>query len=151
MNFVGYVACYLSILLNLTVLVWCYSKTGVERDSSKVRCIISISIISVFMFLLNVYINTNAKLVLVYLLLCILFYFNFSKRDKIFTLCIKTLIIYAIMIISDVISSVVLMQFDFSKISEEINLLKAAGTFLNSISMIILFNLKRAVIYLKKF
>lgn len=150
MNFVGYVACYLSILLNLTVLVWCYSKTGVERDSSKVRCIISISIISVFMFLLNVYINTNAKLVLVYLLLCILFYFNFSKRDKIFTLCIKTLIIYAIMIISDVISSVVLMQFDFSKISEEINLLKAAGTFLNSISMIILFNLKRAVIYLKK-
>lgn len=31
MNFVGYVACYLSILLNLAVLVWCYSKTGVEK------------------------------------------------------------------------------------------------------------------------
>lgn len=31
MNFVGYVACYLAILLNSYVLFWCYSKTGVER------------------------------------------------------------------------------------------------------------------------
>ena len=61
MNFVGYVACYLSILLNLAVLVWCYSKTGVERKSNKIKCAISLVILSALVYLVNVYDTTNIK------------------------------------------------------------------------------------------
>lgn len=74
MNFVGYVACYLSILLNLAVLVWCYSKTGVERKTSKIKCFVSIIVLSIFMLLVNFFVTTSVKFVLIYLLLLLLFF-----------------------------------------------------------------------------
>ena len=73
MNFVGYVACYLSILLNSSVLLWCYSKTGVERKSNKIKCVISLVILSALVYLVNVYDTTSIKWLAIYLLMCIMF------------------------------------------------------------------------------
>ena len=61
MNFVGYVARYLSILLNSYVLFWCYSKTGVERKSSKTECLVSVIVLSAFVYLVNVFVGTSFK------------------------------------------------------------------------------------------
>ena len=145
MNFVGYLACYLSILLNLAVLVWCYSKTGVERKSSKLKCFLSILVFALVMFFTNLFVTTYIKFILIYFLLCLLFYYNFNTQGKLSTLLIKTLGIYILMTISDVFSSIILMQFDLSALMDKINYLKALGTLLNSVSMIILFNLNKHV------
>lgn len=37
MNFVGYVACYVATVINLVVLVYCYSKTNSEVGISKFK------------------------------------------------------------------------------------------------------------------
>ncbi len=145
MNFVGYVACYLSILLNLAVLVWCYSKTGVERKSNKIKCFLSILVFALIMFFTNLFVTTYVKFILIYFLLSLLFYYNFNNQNKISTLLIKTLGIYILMTISDVFSSIILMQFDLSSLMDKINYLKALGTLLNSFSMVILFNLNKLV------
>lgn len=150
MNFVGYVACYLSILLNSYVLFWCYSKTGVERKTSKLKCLLSILTVSLSVFVVNMFITKSLKFILIYIIMCLFFYYNFGEKNKIIALFVRTLIIYVVMIISDVFSSIILMQFDFSSMMNKINYLKALGTLLNSVSMFILFNLDKLVIIIKK-
>ena len=145
MNFVGYVACYLSILLNSSVLLWCYSKIDTRRDVSRLRVLLSIFVGSILVFVVNMFITTYIKFILIYLIMCFMFYYNFNNQNKISTLLIKTLGIYILMTISDVFSSIILMQFDLSSLMDKINYLKALGTLLNSISMIILFNLNKLV------
>ena len=83
MNFVGYVACYLSILLNSYVLLWCYSKTNVERKSNKIKCVISLVILSALVYLVNVYDTTSIKWLAIYLLMCIMFYINYDEDTNI--------------------------------------------------------------------
>lgn len=150
MNFVGYVACYLSILLNSYVLFWCYSKTGDERKTSKLKCLLSILTVSLSVFVVNMFITKSLKFILIYIIMCLFFYYNFGEKNKIIALFVRTLIIYVVMIISDVFSSIILMQFDFSSMMNKINYLKALGTLLNSVSMFILFNLDKLVIIIKK-
>lgn len=150
MNFVGYVACYLSILLNSYVLFWCYSKTGVERKTSKLKCLLSILTVSLSVFVVNMFITKSLKFILIYIIMCLFFYYNFGEKNKIIALFVRTLIIYVVMIISDVFSSIILMQFDFSSMMNKINYLKALGTLLNSVSMFVLFNLDKLVIIIKK-
>lgn len=150
MNFVGYVACYLAILLNSYVLFWCYFKTGVERKTSKLKCLLSILTVSLSVFVVNMFITKSLKFILIYIIMCLFFYYNFGEKNKIIALFVRTLIIYVVMIISDVFSSIILMQFDFSSMMNKINYLKALGTLLNSVSMFILFNLDKLVIIIKK-
>lgn len=145
MNFVGYVACYLSILLNSYVLFWCYSKIDTRREVSRLRVLLSIFVGSILVFVVNMFITTYIKFILIYLIMCFMFYCNFNNQNKISTLLIKTLGIYILMTTSDVFSSIILMQFDLSSLMDKINYLKALGTLLNSISMIILFNLNKLV------
>lgn len=145
MNFVGYVACYLSILLNSYVLFWCYSKIDTRRKVSRLRVLLSVFVGSILVFVVNMFITTYIKFILIYLIMCFMFYYNFNNQNKISTLLIKTLGIYILMTISDVFSSIILMQFDLSSLMDKINYLKALGTLLNSISMIVLFNLNKLV------
>ena len=145
MNFVGYVACYLSILLNSYVLFWCYSKIDTRREVSRLRVLLSVFVGSILVFVVNMFITTYIKFILIYLIMCFMFYYNFNNQNRISTLLIKTLGIYILMTISDVFSSIILMQFDLSSLMDKINYLKALGTLLNSISMIVLFNLNKLV------
>ena len=145
MNFVGYLACFLSILLNSYVLFWCYSKIDTRREVSRLRVLLSIFVGSILVFVVNMFITTYIKFILIYLIMCFMFYCNFNNQNKISTLLIKTLGIYILMTTSDVFSSIILMQFDLSSLMDKINYLKALGTLLNSISMIILFNLNKLV------
>lgn len=145
MNFVGYVACYLSILLNSYVLFWCYSKIDTRREVSRLRVLLSVFVGSILVFVVNMFITTYIKFILIYLIMCFMFYYNYNNQNKISTLLIKTLVIYILMTISDVFSSIILMQFDLSSLMDKINYLKALGTLLNSISMIVLFNLNKLV------
>lgn len=140
MNFVGYVACYLSILLNLAVLVWCYSKTGVERKSNKIKCAISLVILSALVYLVNVFIGTSFKWIAVYTLITLLFSFNY--REDVYYVIFKSIIVYVIMIFADIISSIVLMAFVKSVNVETVNLFKALGSFLNSTCMFVMFSFK---------
>lgn len=109
MNFVGYVACYLSILLNSYVLFWCYSKTGVERKSSKIECLVSVIVLSVFVYLVNVFVGTSFKWIVVYTLITLLFYFNY--KEGMYNVIFKSIIVYVIMIFADIVSSIVLIVF----------------------------------------
>lgn len=140
MNFVGYVACYLSILLNLAVLVWCYSKTGVERKSNKIKCAISLVILSALVYLVNVFVGTSFKWIAVYTLITLLFSFNY--REDVYFVIFKSIIVYVIMIFADIISSIVLMAFVKSVNVETVNLFKALGSFLNSTCMFVMFSFK---------
>lgn len=140
MNFVGYVACYLSILLNLAVLVWCYSKTGVERKSNKIKCAISLVILSALVYLVNVFVGTSFKWIAVYTLITLLFSFNY--REDVYYVIFKSIIVYVIMIFADIISSIVLMAFVKSVNVETVNLFKALGSFLNSTCMFVIFSFK---------
>lgn len=140
MNFVGYVACYLSILLNLAVLVWCYSKTGVERKSNKIKCAISLVILSALVYLVNVFVGTSFKWIAVYTLITLLFSFNY--REDVYYVIFKSIIVYVIMIFADIISSIVLMAFVKSVNVETVNLFKALGSFLNSTCMFVMFSFK---------
>lgn len=140
MNFVGYVACYLSILLNLAVLVWCYSKTGVERKSNKIKCAISLVILSALVYLVNVFVGTSFKWIAVYTLITLLFSFNY--REDVYYVIFKSIIVYVIMIFADIISSIVLMAFVKSVNVETVNLFKALGGFLNSTCMFVMFSFK---------
>lgn len=140
MNFVGYVACYLSILLNLAVLVWCYSKTGVERKSNKIKCAISLVILSALVYLVNVFVGTSFKWIAVYTLITLLFSFNY--REDVYYVIFKSIIVYVIMIFADIISSIVLMAFVKSVNVETVNLFKALGSFINSTCMFVMFSFK---------
>ena len=140
MNFVGYVACYLSILLNLAVLVCCYSKTGVERKSNKIKCAISLVILSALVYLVNVFVGTSFKWIAVYTLITLLFSFNY--REDVYYVIFKSIIVYVIMIFADIISSIVLMAFVKSVNVETVNLFKALGSFLNSTCMFVMFSFK---------
>lgn len=150
MNFVGYVACYLSILLNSYVLFWCYSKTGVERKTSKLKYFFSVLIISILVFIVNMCVTTSVKFVLIYLLMCLLYYYNYEEKYLYFTL-FKTILIYILMFITDIISSLILMNLTVPTNPDVINLLKALGTLLNSILMFGLFKINYFVNLLNKF
>lgn len=149
MNFVGYVACYLSILLNLAVLVWCYSKTGVERKSNKIKCAISLVILSALIYLVNVFVGTSFKWIAVYTLITLLFSFNY--REDVYNVIFKSIIVYVIMIFADIISSIVLMAFVKSVNVETVNLFKALGSFLNSTCMFVIFSFKPFVKLINSF
>lgn len=150
MNFVGYVACYLSILLNSYVLFWCYSKTGVERKTSKLKYFFSVLIISILVFIVNMCVTTSVKFVLIYLLMCMLYYYNYEEKYLYFTL-FKTILIYILMFITDIIASLILMNLTVPTNPDVINLLKALGTLLNSILMFGLFKINYFVNLLNKF
>ena len=150
MNFVGYVACYLSILLNSYVLFWCYSKTGVERKTSKLKCFFSVLIISILVFIVNMCVTTSVKFVLIYLLMCLLYYYNYEEKYLYFTL-FKTILIYILMFITDIVASLILMNLSVPTNPDVINLLKALGTLLNSILMFGLFKINYFVSLLNKF
>lgn len=150
MNFVGYVACYLSILLNSYVLFWCYSKTGVERKTSKLKYFFSVLIISILVFIVNMCVTTSVKFVLIYLLMCLLYYYNYEEKYLYFTL-FKTILIYILMFIIDIIASLILMNLTVPTNPDVINLLKALGTLLNSILIFGLFKINYFVNLLNKF
>ena len=150
MNFVGYVACYLSILLNSYVLFWCYSKTGVERKTSKLKYFFSVLIISILVFIVNMCVITSVKFVLIYLLMCLLYYYNYEEKYLYFTL-FKTILIYILMFITDIIASLILMNLTVPTNPDVINLLKALGTLLNSILIFGLFKINYFVNLLNKF
>ena len=150
MNFVGYVACYLAILLNSYVLFWCYSKTGVERKTSKLKYFFSVLIISILVFIVNMCVTTSVKFVLIYLLMCLLYYYNYEEKYLYFTL-FKTILIYILMFITDIIASLILMNLTVPTNPDVINLLKALGTLLNSILMFGLFKINYFVNLLNKF
>lgn len=150
MNFVGYVACYLSILLNSYVLFWCYSKTGVERKTSKLKYFFSVLIISILVFIVNMCVTTSVKFVLIYLLMCLLYYYNYEEKYLYFTL-FKTILIYILMFITDIIASLILMNLTVPTNLDVINLLKALGTLLNSILIFGLFKINYFVNLLNKF
>lgn len=150
MNFVGYVACYLSILLNSYVLFWCYSKTGVERKTSKLKYFFSVLIISILVFIVNMCVTTSVKFVLIYLLMCLLYYYNYEEKYLYFTL-FKTILIYILMFITDIIASLILMNLTVPTNPDVINLLKALGMLLNSILIFGLFKINYFVNLLNKF
>lgn len=150
MNFVGYVACYLAILLNSYVLFWCYSKTGVERKTSKLKYFFSVLIISILVFIVNMCVTTSVKFVLIYLLMCLLYYYNYEEKYLYFTL-FKTILIYILMFITDIIASLILMNLTVPTNPNVINLLKALGTLLNSILIFGLFKINYFVNLLNKF
>lgn len=150
MNFVGYVACYLAILLNSYVLFWCYSKTGVERKTSKLKYFFSVLIISILVFIVNMCVTTSVKFVLIYLLMCLLYYYNYEEKYLYFTL-FKTILIYILMFITDIIASLILMNLTVPTNPNVINLLKALGTLLNSILMFGLFKINYFVNLLNNF
>lgn len=139
MNFVGYVACYLSILLNSYVLFWCYSKTGVERESNKIKCVISLVILSVLVYLINVYDTTSIKWLAIYLLMFIMFYINYD--EDIANTLTKTFLIYVTMIFSDLLSSLFLMIILKVFKSIDINSLRPVATLLNTIFMFMFFKM----------
>ena len=149
MNFVGYVACYLSILLNSYVLFWCYSKTGVERKSSKIVCLVSVIVLSVFVYLVNVFVGTSFKWIVVYTLITLLFYFNY--KEGMYNVIFKSIIVYVIMIFADIVSSIVLIVFVKSVNIETVNLFKALGSFLNSTCMFLMFSFKPFVKLINSF
>lgn len=149
MNFVGYVACYLSILLNSYVLFWCYSKTGVERKSSKIECLVSVIVLSVFVYLVNVFVGTSFKWIVVYTLITLLFYFNY--KEGMYNVIFKSIIVYVIMIFADIVSSIVLIVFVKSVNIETVNLFKALGSFLNSTCMFLMFSFKPFVKLINSF
>ena len=149
MNFVGYVACYLSILLNSYVLFWCYSKTGVERKSSKIECLVSVIVLSAFVYLVNVFVGTSFKWIVVYTLITLLFYFNY--KEGMYNVIFKSIIVYVIMIFADIVSSIVLIVFVKSVNIETVNLFKALGSFLNSTCMFVMFSFKPFVKLINSF
>lgn len=139
MNFVGYVACYLAILLNSYVLFWCYSKTGVERKSNKIKCVISLVILSALVYLVNVYDTTSIKRLAIYLLMCIMFYINYD--EDIANTLTKTFLMYVTMIFSDLLSSLFLMIILKVFKSIDINSLRPVATLLNTIFMFMFFKM----------
>lgn len=150
MNILGYVSCYIATVINLIILLYCYSKIKGEKLVFKLKQVLLVMGISIIVVLINMYITTFVKFILVYFLLFLLFYLYSYNERKVFNIIVNTLIIYVLMIITDVFSSIILMQFDLSMFADKINLLKALGTILNSISMFILFSINFLVKYLKK-
>lgn len=150
MNFVGYVACYVATVINLVVLVYCYSKTNSEVGISKFKKYFFTMLISALVFVVNMYVTTSVKFVLIYLLLCLLFYLNYREKYLYLTL-FKTILIYILMFITDIIASLILMNLTVPTNPDVINLLKALGTLLNSILMFGLFKINYFVNLLNKF
>lgn len=150
MNFVGYVACYVATVINLVVLVYCYSKTNSEVGISKFKKYFFTMLISALVFVVNMYVTTSVKFVLIYLLLCLLFYLNYREKYLYLTL-FKTILIYILMFITDIIASLILMNLTVPTNPDVINLLKALDTLLNSILMFGLFKINYFVNLLNKF
>ncbi len=150
MNFVGYVACYVATVINLVVLVYCYSKTNSEVGISKFKKYFFTMLISALVFVVNMYVTTSVKFVLIYFLLCLLFYLNYREKYLYLTL-FKTILIYILMFITDIIASLILMNLTVPTNPDVINLLKALGTLLNSILMFGLFKINYFVNLLNKF
>lgn len=150
MNFIGYVACYVATVINLVVLVYCYSKTNSEVGISKFKKYFFTMLISALVFVVNMYVTTSVKFVLIYLLLCLLFYLNYREKYLYLTL-FKTILIYILMFITDIIASLILMNLTVPTNPDVINLLKALGTLLNSILMFGLFKINYFVNLLNKF
>lgn len=150
MNFVGYVACYVATVINLVVLVYCYSKTNSEVGISKFKKYFFTMLISALVFVVNMYVTTSVKFVLIYLLLCLLFYLNYREK-YLYLALFKTILIYILMFITDIIASLILMNLTVPTNPDVINLLKALGTLLNSILMFGLFKINYFVNLLNKF
>jgi len=151
MNFVGYVACSVTGIINTLVLLFCYSRTNYESKNDKfLSRFVSVIINTVLVMVVNTFVTTSVKFVLIYIIMCALFNYNYREKYLYLTL-FKTILIYILMFITDIVDSLILMNLTVPTNPDVINLLKALGTLLNSILMFGLFKTNYFVNLLNKF
>ena len=151
MNFVGYVACSVTGIINTLVLLFCYSRTNYDSKNDKfLSRFVSVIINTALVMVVNTFVTTSVKFVLIYITMCALFNYNYREKYLYLTL-FKTILIYILMFITDIIASLILMNLTVPTNPDVINLLKALGTLLNSILMFGLFKINYFVNLLNKF
>lgn len=151
MNFIGYMACSVTGIINTFVLLFCYSRTNYESKNDKfLSRFVSVIINTVLVMVVNTFVTTSVKFVLIYITMCALFNYNYREKYLYLTL-FKTILIYILMFITDIIASLILMNLTVPSNPDVINLLKALGTLLNSILMFDLFKINFFVNLLNKF
>lgn len=151
MNFVGYVACSVTGIINTLVLLFCYSRTNYDSKNDKfLSRFVSVIINTALVMVVNTFVTTSVKFVLIYITMCALFNYNYREKYLYLTL-FKTILIYILMFITDIIASLILMNLTVPTNPDVINLLKALGTLLNSILMFGLFKINYFVNLLNNF
>lgn len=131
--------CFLSIMLNVLCMSYCYKKlNNVRKISGLIYCLLVV-ILSLFVFVVNYYIVFKYRIIL-FCLAMVIFY-KLVYKDKLSDVIIKTLSIYLVVFIVDfLVSLLLIIIFNGGVVDVSyVNYVKAFSTFLVSMCLFLIF------------
>lgn len=131
--------CFLSIMLNVLCVSYCYKKlNNVRKISGLIYCLLVV-ILSLIVFVINYYIVFKYRIV--FFCLAMVIFYKLVYKDKLSDVIIKTLSIYLVVFIVDfLVSLLLIIIFNGGVVDVSyVNYVKAFSTFLVSMCLFLIF------------
>lgn len=131
--------CFLSIMLNVLCVSYCYKKlNNVRKISGLIYCLLVV-ILSLIVFVINYYIVFKYRII--FFCLAMVIFYKLVYKDKLSDVIIKTLSIYLVVFIVDFLVSLLLIIIFNGGIVDVsyVNYVKAFSTFLVSMCLFLIF------------
>lgn len=151
MKYLSLVSCFVAIIINSFVLSNCYKKLTKNNDCDKEIYIVYVLLLSVITYFINYFIGLKIRVLFLYLNLCV--FYKLVYKEKFSVTILKTIIIYLFLMISEIFMSILIMLIPGIKNIniEYIGYIKDLSTILDSLALIILFNIKLFTRNINKF
>lgn len=131
--------CFLSIMLNVLCVSYCYKKlNNVRKISGLIYCLLVV-ILSLIVFVINYYIVFKYRII--FFCLAMVIFYKLVYKDKLSDVIIKTLSIYLVVFIVDfLVSLLLIIIFNGGVVDVSyVNYVKAFSTFLVSMCLFLIF------------
>lgn len=139
MNILEITICFLSIMLNVLCMSYCYKKlNNVRKISGLIYCLLVV-ILSLIVFVVNYYIVFKYRII--FFCLAMVIFYKLVYKNKLSDVIIKTLSIYLVVFIVDfLVSLLLIIIFNGGVVDVSyVNYVKAFSTFLVSMCLFLIF------------
>lgn len=151
MKYLSLVSCFVAIIVNVIVMSICYKKLSKKHNIKKSAYILLTLLVSLIIYFINYYITLKVRIIFLFLTMFI--YYKLTFKEKFGPTILKTIIIYLFLMISEILMSILIMLIPGIKNIniEYISYIKDLSTILDSLALVILFNIKPFTRYVNKF
>lgn len=151
MKYLSFVSCFVAIIVNVIVMSICYKKLSKKHNIKKSAYILLTLLVSLIIYFINYYITLKVRIIFLFLTMFI--YYKLTFKEKFGSTILKTIVIYLFLMISEILMSILIMLIPGIKNIniEYISYIKDLSTILDSLALVILFNIKPFTRYVNKF
>ncbi len=143
---------FVAIWLNTYAFIFVYSKTIKNKITFNIINVFLISILSLFTYIFNNYIDESLLRFLLSFIVVVISYILFFKEEKFIILAFKVLLIFIILTLCDATLSIIFLIFSVNQelVVKNITYLRALSTILDSLLIILIFLFPSFVKFINK-